>query len=288
MFDVILRILAVLSPTLFAVAIQLARRKTKKARVWRVGLIAFGIAMSGITALQIYRSDIAHEKEIREQLANSDSLRAELLQSELNQRESSSYFRAKLEDQGHFCGVTSELAAGVKVLAATGADYERRLYEAKVVSNDELYELTMKAVTRIRDFSEERQRISNQEMEEERNVALANDLSDADKRQRQDQIWGKYREVNRSREKGFHSILADVLYVTGELQKRKLAEPTLTPATRADVNRVLSGIVAGAYPEVHLADYLEVWVKPLEPRQEKLQTARLSTGNRVRMNAELR
>lgn len=268
MFDVVLTVVDVLSPTLFAVAIESVSRKAKRGRAWSIGVIAFGLAISGVTTLQIYRSDLAHRHEVREQLAKGDSLRAELVRSELEQRESSAYFHAKLDDQIHFCGVASELAAGINVLAATGADYERRLYESKVANNDLLYQLTMKVVTRIRDFSERRQQMSDEEMREDREVALAPDLSNAQEQNMWDQIFDKYRETSHSRDREFHSILGDVLNITTELQKRKLAEPRLDPAIRGDVNRAMDGILAGVDPEVHLADYLQAWVKPLEPRQK--------------------
>jgi hypothetical protein len=53
------------------------------------------------------------------------------------------------------------------------------------------------------------------------------------------------------------------MYATTELHKRNLSKPTVDPATQNEVSRALNGILAGVYPEVKLADYLEAWVKPL-------------------------
>jgi hypothetical protein len=153
MLNRILTALSVLLPTLFAVALELVNRKTKTRTFWRFIVVAFGAGISAITALQIHGSDRAHRQEIQQELEEIQTLRAELRQSETEQRASNTYFRAKLEDQAQFCTQAAQLAAGVKVLAETGAEFEKKQFEADLVSDKQLYQFTLTVVTGIRDFS---------------------------------------------------------------------------------------------------------------------------------------
>jgi hypothetical protein len=263
MFDKILAMLAILLPTLFAVTVELVNRKTKERPAWRVGVITFGIAISAITGLQIYRSDRAHTEEVRQQREESQQVRAELRESRVAQQVSDAYFQAKLEEEAKFYGQLALLASGIKTLAETSAEFQRKLYKTKVAADSEVYSFAMNTVKEIRDFAQKRQAISDQELREMQNIGTIPGLSDAERQVRWNEMFENYRQISRAEDREFHSILADVMYATTELEKRKISEPMVDPATRTDVNRAFHGILAGVYPEVKLADYLQAWAKPL-------------------------
>jgi hypothetical protein len=121
----------------------------------------------------------------------------------------------------------------------------------------------MNTVQEIRDFAQKRQLVSDRELREMSSVGLTPDISNAERQGRWNEIFDRYREISRNGDREFHSILCDVMYATTELHKRNLSKPTVDPATQNEVSRALNGILAGVYPEVKLADYLEAWVKPL-------------------------
>lgn len=73
-------------------------------------------------------------------------------------------------------------------------------------------------------------------------------LSDAERQMRLNKIFEKGRQISREQDREFHSILADVMYVTTELQKRKISEPTVDAATKEDVDRAAHGILGRCVP----------------------------------------
>ena len=263
MFNKFLTTFAILLRTLFEVAVELVNRKTKKRPAWRVGVITFGCAVIGITGLQIHRADRAHTEELRQQREELQRVRAELRESRIAQQVSNAYFQAKLEEDAKFDGQLALLAPGIKTLAETSAEFQRKMYETKIAADRELYRSAMNTVTEIRDFAQKRRTVSDQELREMSYVGTAPGLWNAEKQVRMNEIFDQYRQISREEDREFHSMLADVMYVMTELQKRKISEPRVDTATKGDVDRASHGILAGVYPEEKLADYLQAWAKPL-------------------------
>lgn len=245
MFDRLLTMLAVLLPTLFAVTVELVNRRTKARRSWRLSVIAFGIGSSCITALQIYRSDNAHAQEVHQQRDEASGLSRELHEARVAQQVSNSYFKAKLEDEEIFYAKLAQIAPGIKTLAETGAEFQRKQYEAKVASDKQIYQFTMNTVREIRDFAQKRQVATDQEIREQSNLALAPDISEAEKQRRRDELWEKELQISHAEEREFHSILSDVLYATTELQKRMVSEPVIDATMAEEVVRAFNGNFAG-------------------------------------------
>ena len=263
MFDRLLTTLAVLLPTLFAVTVELVNRKAKARTSWRLSVIAFGIGSSGITGLQIYRSDNEHTQEVRQRRDEAQGLRTELHESKLAQQMSNSYLKAKLEDEARLFAQLAQIAPGIKTLAETSAEFQRKQYETRVASDKQIYQFTMNTVREIRDFAQKRQLMTDEEIREESNLAMAPGLADSERQRRRDELWEKQRQISHAEEREFHSILSDVLYATTELQKRMISEPAVDATIQKEVVRAFNGSLAGVYPEMKLADYLQAWAKPL-------------------------
>lgn len=56
-------------------------------------------------------------------------------------------------------------------------------------------------------------------------------------------------------------ILPDAIYARSELLKRKMPEPAMNPMQKSEVDIVFRGSLAGAYPELAAADYLELMAR---------------------------
>jgi len=56
LFDQILAVAVVLLPTLFAVVLELVNKEIKESGYWRVGVMAFGLSLSALTAHQMVRA----------------------------------------------------------------------------------------------------------------------------------------------------------------------------------------------------------------------------------------
>ena len=89
-------------------------------------------------------------------------------------------------------------------------------------------------------------------------------MPDVERRQKWADDANKSIQLYYAKQAEFESaILPDAIYARNELLKRKLPEPQLDPSEKSKVNMVLSGTLAGVYPERAFATYLELWVKPL-------------------------
>lgn len=151
-------------------------------------------------------------------------------------------------------------------LAQTAVDFQKKQYETKTIGDRELYDSTMNAVRRLRDFSikyaklevENRQMFSSLpaslESNEVRRLRFLGEIN-------------KNLQISQAKQSEFQSsILPDAIYARNQLLQRNLPEPLLTPSERTDLNVVFKGMVAGINPEMTLATHLELWVKPLARR----------------------
>ncbi len=196
MFDQLLTISVVLLPTLFAVAVEVVGRRIKVHPYWRVAALGFGVGISALTGLQVHRSDRAHREEVRQQHEDVDNLRTDLRQSEVELQVRDAYLRAKLESEAQFYAQLAQFAPGIKILAETSAEFARKQYEAKLVSDRELYQFTMKTVEKIRNFSQKYRTIRDREMDRVVTIASNPEISDTERQTQWNEIFERSVEVN--------------------------------------------------------------------------------------------
>lgn len=66
MGDLVLAFVVVIAPTVFAIGIEVIDRRIRERPYWRFGIIGFGLALSGLTWLQLSRETTARENAIRD------------------------------------------------------------------------------------------------------------------------------------------------------------------------------------------------------------------------------
>ncbi len=225
----------------------------------RIGLAVVFVLLGMGEILSLYRADRSHEIEARNQHNDIQNLTEELHKSEAQRQVENATLRTRLED---YAGL-SHLGPALMALAQTSAKFQKKQYETKIINDRDLYDLTMKVVKKIRDFS-----LKYTELEERRRQASSSLSSGLDSEKEQQQKWSdeinKKLQMYRTKQAEFQiSILPDAIYARNELLRSKLPEPLLKPSERTDLNVAFKGMVAGINPEMSLATYLEVWVKPL-------------------------
>jgi|SRR6267154_215485 len=149
-------------------------------------------------------------------------------------------------------------------LAQSSAEFTRKQYEAKITTDKELHDFTMVVVGKIREFSHKYQLLQERQSEEMMNSVRQPNLTEAERQQRWNQQTQTITQLYYQRTFEFRdSILPDAIYAKTELLKRKVTEPVLMPMQKSEVETVLRGVLAGPYPEVALAVYLELMAKQL-------------------------
>jgi hypothetical protein len=215
------------------------------------------LAMGEIVSINKARSD--HETELRVQHNDIEDLREQLHESETQRHVEHAILQTKLED---YAGL-SQLGPALMKLAQTSAEFHKKQYEAKIMSDRDLHELTMKAVKEIRDFS---LKYSELELRQQlaRNNAVSVPGSEADWRKLGSDYFNRSLQISHAKHSEFQTtVLPDVIYARNELRRAKLPEPILDPPEKTCVDIALKGLVAGINPEMSLATHLELWAKPL-------------------------
>jgi hypothetical protein len=214
--------------------------------------------------VSIRKADDAHAKEINDQKQAVETLRNIVQVNEIRNAGDMGYLKAKLEDSEKSNDRLSKFAPAIMKLAETSEEFTRKQYEVKVTSDKELYEFTMGVVKKIRDFSTKYQTLQRQQIDEAINASRTSNLSDAERHQRWNEETQKSIQLSYARDNEFRtSLLPDATYARQELLKRTLPEPVLPREQKYDVDMVFRGMLAGIYPELALANYLELMVKPL-------------------------
>lgn len=261
--DQIVTVSVVLLPTLFAVVIEMVSKEIKDRPKWRICVLLFGLGLSALTWTQISRADKAHKAELVQQHTDIENLRGDLHKSETERQVTEAYLKAKLEDSYQMNAQLAQLGPALMTLAKTSADFERKQYETKVTSNKELYDFTLGAVKKIRDFSQKYSALERQQTDELM-AAARQAQSDTERQQRWNAETQKEIQLYYAKDAEFrNSILPDALYSRNELLKRKIAEPSLGPMQKTEVDIVLRGSLAGVYPELALANYLELMARQI-------------------------
>jgi len=229
---------------------------------WWWAIIVAGVVCGLLIYWQQERGRFAHSKEIVQLNTSINDVKSQLQKSELDRVFDTRYLQGKLD-------VFAQFAPAIMKLAQATEENTRRQYEAKTASDKDLYEFTMEVVTKLREFSHKYTTLDDQVMAEMQ-ASWRSNLTDDEKRQ----IWSKQTQksakLTLDKNSEFRQfILPDALYARQELLRRKLVEPELSDMQKAILRGVLSnGMLAGVYPELLLADYLELLAKPLKPHPE--------------------
>ncbi len=263
MLDRIIDAVAVLSPLAIAimsvlVGIKLARNPQDQShRRWWQGIIGLGVICSGMTLWQQERSRQAHIDEVNRSNNAVNGIKADLQKSELDRVADTNRLQGKLD-------VFAQFAPAIFKLAQATEENTRKQYEAKMLSNKELYDATMDVVKKMREFGQRRRLESARQMDA--NIAaMRAATTEAEKAkawadQSNNMIAAYYQKDAEFRT----SILPDAVYVRNELLRRKIPELPPNPMRPASmVQMVFTGSLAGAYPEFDAADYLEQMAKQL-------------------------
>jgi hypothetical protein len=234
----------------------LADKVSEKWKKWCWALfVCLVLAQAG---LQI-KSQKEYDAKADRQDTDIQNLSAELRKSETGRQIDNAILKTKLEDYAQL----AQLGPALMKLAQTSADFQRKQYESKVISDRELYRLTMDSVKKIRDFSAKYDSLESANFQ----AYYDKSMSEAERLR----IWtaqtNKIIQLSDTKHHEFQtSILPDAIYARNELLRKRLAEPPLDPYHRATINMVLDGALAGVRPELEFATYLELMAKPLSPK----------------------
>jgi len=261
--DILLKVIgyAVIPLTMAWIGNHLASKvydnEPKRRLMYRAAFFVLVIVGVGGTCFVEWRSDRSHANEISSQHEDIQNLMGELRKSETGRQVDNAILRTKLEDYSQL----SQLGPALMKLAQTSAEFQRKQYEAKVTSDKDLYALAMKSVTQIREFSK---KYSALESENTLGFRLSGQMSDAERQQKWNENTNKMIQLSYAKQNEFQtSILPDAIYARNELLRKGLPEPPMDPMQKSEVNMVLHGALAGVYPELQFANYLEQMAKPL-------------------------
>ena len=224
---------------------------------WKRIALASAFVLLGVgEGVVLYRADVAHDAEVKQQHVDVEALRSDLQKSELQRAAESAYLRAKIEDYDKF-------GPALMLIAKTGAEFQRKQYENKVQTEKELYDFTMDVVKRIRAL-EAKYNDAEEKARADYDVARRGKITIEDNRGPWNDYIAKSTQLSTMKDREFRdTILPDALYARGEMWRRHIPEPVLDPMNRAGVDSALRGMLAGPYPEMSLAVYLEDMAKHL-------------------------
>jgi hypothetical protein len=222
-------------------------------------LILLGVGIVGTLILSWTRihNETLHTAEIQSQQQSIQTLQTKLDEAEIRHIGEIRY----LEGEVH---VFAEFAPAVVKLAEATELTARKTYEAKMLSNKDLYDATQKVVGKLREFGRNR-RIQSDRQTNQQMAAL----QAAKTREESQKIFQE--NMNASMEASFQvdaefrsTILPDAVYVRNELLRRKIPEPPVGSLhSPHEIEFIFSGILAGPSPEFDAADYLEQMAKQL-------------------------
>lgn len=233
--------------------------KDKRAVRWCLAIVLAAIGVTGFISDLVQKADekTRAQNAEKEQKTAVDGFNEQLHQSELHRIADTRYMQGQLD-------VFVQFAPAIVKLAQATELNTRKTYEAKMLSNKDLYDATIEVVKRMRAFGQKRELESAQQMNASM-AAMRNATNDAEKlklwtEERNNSIAASYRNDAEFRA----SILPDAVYVRNELLRRKIPEPPSSPMhSTSSTQMVFAGILAGAYPEFDAANYLEQMAKQL-------------------------
>ena len=225
--------------------------------IW-VGLQSYDTGKEAIAAQ--WRADKA-QKVTAVKLDDSakllDQTKRDRAQSEIKHASEQEFVEGELQ-------VIKQVRPAVLKLAYLTEENVRKQYEAKILSNQKLYEITVHIAKKMRDFSQKYQLQSSRRTHAQ--MAAMRTATTEGERQRICEKFSRQAIADYyQRQLEFRtSILPDAVYIRNELLRRGLREPPPNPRMSPHmVQMVFSGHLVGPYPEVEAADYLEQMAKQL-------------------------
>jgi hypothetical protein len=263
--DRILTLVVVLLPTLFAVALEVVSKELRGSRFWRIAVLAFGVATSLLTWLQISRADEAHERDQKE-------LKDKLDQSLLTQQ----YTKGQLDSLALMVGKigqpspeNSALATAIKQMAQAHA---QNVTDLKALSS-ELCERAHAEARAIRNFQDQYDVASRAEQE-----SYMDRYSRTPQGTGRDAVWSEmtqhqFSEYQVHDAQFRNKFLSDAKYMRDLLLER--LPPKTADALRAQNGEAEAylqiGTRAGAGNERIIATYLDELADGLCSSQPKLK-----------------
>jgi len=232
--------------------------KDKRTVRWCLAIVLAIIGVSGFISDLVQKAEerTRTQKTETEQRQAVDAIKDQLHQSEIQRIIDTRFLEGQIK-------VFAEFAPAIVKLAQATELNTRKTYEAKMLSNKELYDATIDVVKKMRAFGQKRRLESEQQM----NASMAAMRKAASEAERS-KLWTE--ETNNSVAAYYRtdtefrtSILSDAVYVRNELLRRKIPEPPPNPMRSSMVQMVFTGSLAGPYPEFEAADYLEQMAKQL-------------------------
>jgi hypothetical protein len=220
---------------------------------WASAFILLGV----FELVVIIRADQAHDAEVTTFTHEINGVKEQLHQSELARVADTNKLQGKVEVFAEFAPAVIKLAQATELSA-------RKTFEAKMLSNKDLYDATIDVVKKLREFGQ-RRRLESSQQTDANMAAMQATTTEAEKAK----VWAdqsnKLVATYYQKDAEFRtSILPDAVYVRNELLRRKIPEPPPNPMRPTSmVQMVFTGSLAGAYPEFDAADYLEQMAKQL-------------------------
>jgi hypothetical protein len=272
--DQVLTYLVVLLPTLFAVVLEVVNKEIKDKPRWRVGVFAFGVGLSVLTAIQISHADRIHRRELEESGKNQRELQSTLDQSLLNQQ----YTKGQLESisimVGRPCQPSlqgEELAHAIKQMAQANAQNASDLK----ASNGELCKRAQAKAEEIRVF-EAKYEAADRALEDQ--VFNQQRLATTDQERHNAFVDGQHKITNAMmmHSSEFRSkYMPDAKYLRDLLMDRvspKAAELLKQNNSQAEINLSMSRL-DGTDNEYGIANYLDELARAVCPQTAKQKMA---------------
>jgi len=254
----LLALIAVVIPVVMSLAG--IHRPAFPSRKRALALIALGLVCSGVLALQQCIAGRSHEGEITAARQANETLTRMIQSNQIENAATLGYVRGRLQESED---LNLQYAPAIKRLAEVSAEYTRKQYEARILSDQQLHSLIMDVVKRINDYSVRYDSWSAQSMLNEMDASSRGTLTDSDRHQ----LWlhdVRRIEFSHTKENGFRfDILPVARYARQELLARHITEPTMSPLEKSEVESVLQGSLAGVHPEYALASYLDLMARQL-------------------------
>jgi hypothetical protein len=264
----IVEFLPVILPTgiaLLSVYLSIKLSKGEPHKVWWRITAALCVAASALTWVSQSHASKAHKREIDQQTQAMDTLKAKFDEAEIKHAAEMNYMEEELNAFG-------QVDPAVLKLAQVSEENIHRQYEAKVLSNSQLRDLTTNVVKGMRDLSYKHKQLSDQQLA--KNWALRVQIrKDGNNPQKMTQLRHQemqelLKEHARFEYEFKNNILGDAICARDELLRRIANPPQASFDISGSYGRggvVFQGFLAGADPIGEAADYLERLAMELSP-----------------------
>lgn len=238
-----------------------------KKYTWRFRGYALAAAILAIAqGARLYKASVESQRVQTSLNSSIANLNSEIQRSDTARQVDNAYLKAKLEDAYKVNQQLTGLAPALLKMAQVSADYSKKQYETKVLSDKKLLDFTAAVVTKIRGVQSGCD-IGYQKAESIISALPAEPMSEEQRSQffanRQRQYINAYQQNLSECELAFRStVLGDAAYARRELLSRIGGDGFLLPRERSR-GIAIDGVFAGVRPVGDAADYLETLAKKL-------------------------